>query len=364
MNVSARVTPAHYDRGRVGRLKRLPKLETEAYGDFCEGMRKFIFGPLNGPVMAGAAVAIEQAKARGQDLTRINDIRAVFDPVPAIATRNRLLRSAQEMMWRGYFQTFHEREQQYLDELKAYDRRGPGSVTYDLSWDPPTYTKEPIHIQPGGYGGDPIAGYWYHYGSNAFFIGMNDQDEAAITLAQSTKLPADGQVRRVLDIGCSLGQVTVALKEHLPQAEVTGLDVHAAMVRYAHRRAVDLNADVHFVQRDAADTRFPDNHFDIVSSFILFHEVPTDAVQAIVKEMHRILRPGGVFNVFDFPTNKVQPEPFFRYMMEIDGKDNCEPFSWDFTSSNFVALLEKQGFKVELGPDQIMIVKTYFAEKT
>ena len=36
--------------------------------------------------------------------------------------------------------------------------------------------------------------------------------------------PADGRVRRVLDIGCSAGQSATAFKERFPEAEVWGVD--------------------------------------------------------------------------------------------------------------------------------------------
>ena len=132
---------------------------------------------------------------------------------------------------------------------------------------------------------------------------MNTQDEAHITISKANEIPKDGKVERILDIGCSIGQSAVALKERFPDAEVWGIDVGAPMVRFAHKRAVDLGQEVHFAQRLAEDTKFPDGHFDVVNAFILFHEVPLEAQAEILKEVFRVLRPGGIFNVFDFPHN-------------------------------------------------------------
>ena len=72
------------------------------------------------------------------------------------------------------------------------------------------------------------------------------------------------------------------------------------MVRYSHLRATKMNSEVHFAQRLAEDTKFPDNHFDIITSYIMFHEVTQDASRKIIAEAHRILRPGGVFIPYDF----------------------------------------------------------------
>jgi hypothetical protein len=175
--MNAMVDGAPIDRGWIGRLKRPPELDAESYADFCEGMRGFIFGPLSQAIAPQAAAVVERAKGAGRDLSRVNDVRALFDPLPIVAARNRLLRTAQEMMWRRYRQTFHARGAVYASELVSFDSQGPGTVEYDAAWDPPAYVKHPIHIQPGGYGGDPLVGYWYHHASNVFFVGANTQDE-------------------------------------------------------------------------------------------------------------------------------------------------------------------------------------------
>ncbi|MDX2223067.1 MAG: class I SAM-dependent methyltransferase [Rhodospirillaceae bacterium] len=349
------------DRGWIGRLERPPALDAETYAGFCEGMRGFIFGPLGGKVKQASDAAINRAKAAGRDLARVNDIRALFDPIPVVAARNRLLRSAQEMMWRRYREAYDD--QAYLDELAAYDAKGPGSVEWDPNFAYPAYVKHPIHIQPGGYGGDPLCGYWYHQASNVFFIGANDQDEYHLSLAAATRPPADGKVDRVIDLGCSIGQLTVGLKERFKNAAVTGLDVASAQVRYAHMRAAKMGVECHFVQRLAEDTRYPDGHFDVVAAFLLFHEVSLEAGEKIVREAYRILRPGGVFNIFDFPTGLTGDDPYFRYFMDVDSKDNCEPYSVDYTGSDFVGLLKRVGFKVEMGTQDVMLARTYYATK-
>ena len=83
--------------------------------------------------------------------------------------------------------------------------------------------------------------------------------------------PADGRVKRILDMGCGIGQLTVGLKKQHPDAEVWGIDHSAPMVRYAHRRAVDLGVDVHFRQALAHRTGFADGSVDLVTAYILFH---------------------------------------------------------------------------------------------
>jgi ubiquinone/menaquinone biosynthesis C-methylase UbiE len=352
-------------RGTLGRLERTPNVDLENYQDFCEGVRKYVYGPLNAPIMTEVEKAVGEAQAAGdKDLSDIDDLHAIFDPIPIMKTRNRVMRSVQEMTWRSLTDEYYGEGTKYAGELDAYDTRGPGTVEYNLDWEPPAYTRHPIHIQPGGYTEADLGGYVYYHGTNTFFEGMNTQDEAHTAIVQANEIPKDGKVERVLDIGCSIGQGAIALKERFADAEVHAIDVGAPMVRYAHKRAVDLGQEVHFAQRLAEDTKHPDNHFDVVNAFILFHEVPLEAQADILKEIFRVLRPGGIFNIFDFPHNmKDQRLPFMSYFIDVDSKDNCEPFSVDFTLCDFQQNLRDAGFNVWTGDDQIMIVKTVYAEK-
>jgi hypothetical protein len=49
---------------------------------------------------------------------------------------------------------------------------------------------------------------------------------------------------------------------------------------------------VHFSQQDATRTNFPDGHFDLICSSILFHETSGKALPAIVRECHPAARAG------------------------------------------------------------------------
>lgn len=351
------------DRGWVGRWQRHPTLDSENYAEFCEGLRMFAQIKTSGVARESAEKAVTSAKDRGLDLNRINDIRALFDPVPQIAVRSRMMRSLQEMTWRGLRDTVYANAEAYHAELNAYDNKGPGKVEWRSDFDAPDYAKHPIHIQPGGYYSDPLAGYWYYQGTHTFFIGANTQDEGHIGCAKAARAPADGKVNRVLDIACSVGQVTVALAERFPKAEVWGIDTAAPMVRFAHKRAVDLGVPVNFSQRNAETTAFPDGHFDMITSYILFHEVENSRIQTILNEMYRVLRPGGTFTIFDFPYDMKVLPPFMRYFFEIDGKDNGEPYALDFVTMDFTGALQRAGFQVEPGPNQIYEVRTIYCTK-
>lgn len=335
------------DRGRLGTLPLATERDDESYIDFVEGVRTYTLTKVSPVVRERGAVAIEAFKtSAGRDVSTEQEVKQTLDPIAVVATRNRYMRSAQEMMWRQIAETYRKREPELLAELDRYDRSGPGSVEWDPNFQYPAYFDSvEFHIQPGNYHADPLAGYIYHYGTKVFYTGRNNNDDVQRDWMRGCPMPKDGVVRRVMDQGCSAGQSTTAWKERLPNAEVHGIDIGAPMVRYAHKRAVDMNLDVHFKQMAVEDLKYPDNSFDIVYARILFHELPEDIAAKAVREAFRVLRPGGVYCVVDFANRPgVTGTPIEAYHRFYDSRDNGEPYASAFVYSDFTGMLRRTGF--------------------
>lgn len=273
-------------------------------------------------------------------------MREALEGDPVIGASIRYWISGQQISWKLLQAEFHGRKDVYLAEMAAADKSGPGSLRLDPDLKVPEYAAHEIHIQPGGYVGDPFAGHMYHYGTNHFYMGHNDQDEVHAALAAVVEPPEDGRVMRILDLACGCGQLTVAMKDRFPNAEVWGLDVGAPMVRYAHMRAAELGKDVHFVQALGEKTGFPNNHFDLVVSYILFHETPAEVTRQVLAEMARITRPGGVFQPFDFPSDERPPTGYRRFRRWWDVRWNNEVWRDEYAGIHFPTEIAGQGFDV------------------
>ena len=120
------------------------------------------------------------------------------------------------------------------------------------------------------------------------------------------------------------------------------------MVRYAHMRAVDLGVGANFRQALAEETGFPDGYFDIVTSFLLFHEVSSEGAEAIINEGHRLLRPGGV--VYSRDQNDWSKLPnrtaFQNYQGYWINRWNHEVWQREHRSNDYPKLLSNAGFEV------------------
>ena len=147
----------------------------------------------------------------------------------------------------------------------------------------------------------------------------------------------DLQPRRILDLGCGPGLETIALKEAFPDAEVHALDLSEPFVRFGHAWAEDRGLPMHFRQADAQRTGYPDGHFDLIVSHILFHETWHDIAPRIFAEAHRILAPGGVFLNADVPYQPARMSIPKQVTNDWQVRNNGEPFWTGFADTDVPA---------------------------
>jgi len=94
---------------------------------------------------------------------------------------------------------------------------------------------------------------------------------------------------KVLEIGCGLG--TDGAEFAKAGADYTGVDLTEAAIELARKRFALFNLPGKFQTADAESLDFADDSFDLVYSHGVLHHTP-DTAQA-VREIHRVLRPGG-----------------------------------------------------------------------
>jgi SAM-dependent methyltransferase len=113
---------------------------------------------------------------------------------------------------------------------------------------------------------------------------------------------------RLLDVGCGPGTITLGLAEAVAPGEVTGLDVQPAQVERARALAAERGqTNVRFEVGDAYALPFADAAFDAVYAHTLLTHL-REPMRAL-RELHRVLRPGGVAGVADIDTDTIVVSP-------------------------------------------------------
>lgn len=111
--------------------------------------------------------------------------------------------------------------------------------------------------------------------------------------------PDEEDALDLLDIGCGTGTFAAMLAACRPNARIVGMDYAESMARTASQKAGQIGAGdlLRFVRGDSEHLPFADASFDFVTCSNSFHHYPDQ--QACVRQMRRVLRPGGRLLLID-----------------------------------------------------------------
>lgn len=316
-------------------------------------------GHLAAKVMPGTYAVYEKRVApafharHGRPPKDQHEVRRWMEADPYYQFWSAMQRRSQELMWDSIIDSTERELPALVARAKQTGRRAKGSLRLDPALPVPRYhTAADIHLQPGGYHSefvpdDVAAGAIYDQGIYIYLNGaLGPRNEAMgllLTGYAREKFP-ECAPRRILDMGCAIGNSTLEWKRAFPKAEVHGLDVGAPVLRYAHARAEALGTAVHFSQQNAECTDFPDASFDLVVSHIVLHETSKSALVNILRECRRLLKPGGRMLHLEIPRGAT---PVEKFMFNWETYNNNETFAGFMTDIDLRAEAVKAGFAPE-----------------
>ncbi|ARV57658.1 SAM-dependent methyltransferase [Nostocales cyanobacterium HT-58-2] len=179
------------------------------------------------------------------------------------------------------------------------------------------------------------AGIWQ--GAGAQGDPMLRQSYHDILKKQISNEPQD-----ILDLGCGVGLSTFALQKVYPHAKITGLDLSPYFLAVAKYRNEQRHANINWIHAAAESTRLPDASFDLISIFLMCHELPQAATWQIFAEAKRLLRPGGHLAIMDMnPKSEVYKKmpPYILTLLK-----STEPYLDEYFSLDIEQALMKAGF--------------------
>jgi len=297
-------------------------------------------------------------KREGRQPRNHQELRKEMEKEPSYQAWLTMNAVAQDMMWDAVGTCVDRQIDDLMDRAEVDDPKGSVRVNPELAV--PNYiTARDIHRMPGNYHGtyserDVRQGAVFDRGAVVYQMGrnggyMNDVRGHTIVSHYFARWP-QGQPKRILDIGCSVGHSTCAIASYFQESETHACDVGAGMMRYAHARAEGLGIPVHFSQQNAECTDFGDESFDLITSSAVLHETSGKALPSIIKECHRLLKVGGKMVHLEVPARLEEMDTWGRIRGDYEIQYNYEPFWKGALTADFRKLCEDAGFKdIEVG---------------
>ncbi|WP_326696857.1 class I SAM-dependent methyltransferase [Streptomyces sp. NBC_01754] len=308
--------------------------------EFLQGMRAAL-APLRGRVRERVEAALDPARedgagaaaaARRGDLDGVTAFRGHVDRALAgsadLAVLGAALRWNRRVLTPRALAAFGEREEQLSALAAAPD---PDAIQDRGQDRVPRYWDYEFHGTAGGWDGHAHMGFVHHELVYRYLlVPAFGGDIFALRAAVAAAAPRDDYAA-VCDLGCGTGQYTMKLAEAYPQARVTAVDLSLAELRYAQRRAAEAGHDWHLVRAPAEDTGLLAGSQDLVTSFILLHELPPHALRAVFEEAYRLLAPGGDL-VFSDVAPYAERTAYQAWADDWDAENGHEPW-WRSTAT-------------------------------
>jgi SAM-dependent methyltransferase len=274
-----------------------------------------------------------------------------------------LLEQSRNFSWDRFY-TRIAGEHQYVAALEAYEdgeaeieaeygeqaERG-GTLELDPGMAVPAYwTDTDFHLAPGGWDGHPRMGFMIHDyiydllfatgGIGAVKPGQSFADQRFVTAQRARK----DSYHDILEIGVGTGRYAAALQRAYPDAAVHGVDYGVSELE--HARLIAARNGYEWDLRQAAGEALPytDGSFDLVTFFILLHEVPVPAAKQILAEAFRVLEPGGEILIGDVAPYREQESLFRSVVLDWETEHRCEPFWRGSLLLDRAQLLRDAGF--------------------
>ena len=264
----------------------------EAYHAMFRASRQFMTSNLVNRMLKKYDAYLEQNPSSSYDSTeQFADDLPEFQ-VFAWATRH-FLRMRFYTDELGVIDTVEAQRQQLLSELDEVSKEGGEYLRLNPAMTMPSYyTNVDYHQLAGGVWSDDLAGLIYETGRSVALL--SDSSEFNIYKWSYDQVP-EGQYKRVLDWGTGAGAGILEWQRQHTQSECYGVDLAAPCLTVAHKRANERGYKIRFSQQDLTELDFEDDYFDLVVHMFMFHELPVSRIPKMMRELYRVLKPGGLF---------------------------------------------------------------------
>jgi ubiquinone/menaquinone biosynthesis C-methylase UbiE len=222
----------------------------------------------------------------------------------------------------------------------------------------PPYYRRTFHWQTDGYFSEFSASV-YELGVELLFRGTADVMRRQIIPPITRFVRSEGENLRLLDVGCGTGRTLHQIARAHPRLRLHGADLSPAYIKHARKRLLDVG-ELTLAVENAEALPWADGTFDIVTSVYMFHELPRNARRNAIREMFRVVRPGGLVIVED--SAQLSESPELEGVLHNFPDDFHEPFYNDYLEDDLASILGESGF-VKASTESHLVAKVVTARK-
>ena len=126
---------------------------------------------------------------------------------------------------------------------------------------------------------------------------MREQIFKQFLVNQINPQPGD----KILDLGCGTGTLTLMLQKQQPEADLTGLDGDEQVLIIARQKSQQTGyPKIRWEKGMAFNLPYQEESFNLAASCLVIHHLTLPDKRKTFKEVFRVLKPGGSFNIADF----------------------------------------------------------------
>lgn len=225
----------------------------------------------------------------------------------------------------------------------------------------PAYYRRTFHWQTDGYFSEHSAEL-YELGVELLFRGTADvmrrQVIPPITRFANAR-PEGAKPLKLIDIACGTGRTLHQIARTHPTMRLTGVDLSPAYVRIARERLRDVG-ELTMHAENAEHLPYADGTFDIATSVYLFHELPRNARRNVVREMFRVVSPGGLVVIED--SAQLADSGVIEHALRNFPAEFHEPFYADYLEDDLAQLLAECGF-VDVTSESHLVARVVSARR-
>lgn len=300
-----------------------------------------------------ASVKPEFEKKNGRSPETGHEISKAIEKNLFYRTYSSVRYNAQEMLSQSKQPAVARQLPEMIEVVRKVANENPAGGTLRTNPDleiPKYITSQDVHLIPGGYHSeftedDVAQGFLLgaRHGGPPINPGRDFGSVGNSVGAWLKHAYPDFKPTKMLDMGTQAGSNLMTYKVAYPDIELYGIDIAAPSLRYGHAKAEMAGVTMHLSQQNAEKIDFDDESFDLVVTSFFFHEIAVPASKRILKEAHRVLKPGGLMVNLELPPHK-SCEAFLNFMFDWDTRHNNEPNYRNYRSQDPTQLMNEAGF--------------------